>query len=73
MDEIWEGTATPVVLVKVDWKGGGGEQDLQTRQIYCLPASQVVVAEISSLGLSRIQRLKQKRVTAAALVLWIRL
>lgn len=72
MDEIWEGTATPVVLVKVDWKGGG-EQDLQTRQIYCLPASQVVVAEISSLGLSRIQRLKQKRVTAAALVLWIRL
>lgn len=67
MDEIWEETAAPVVLVEVDWKGVVGESTKKT------DLRQVAVPEISSLGLSRIQRLRQKRVTAAALGLWIRL
>lgn len=35
MDEIWEGTATPVVLVKVDWKGGGSRIYKQDRSTVC--------------------------------------
>jgi hypothetical protein len=58
-DETREGASAPAVLMEVDWKRRPGPT--KKTKIWRLPIDrQEAVTEISSLGLSRIQRLKQQ-------------
>lgn len=70
MEQCWDlgvgggGTPAPAVLVET----GKGGQDLQRKQRFGSADRQKAVTEISSLGFSRIQTLKQKHAFQPLLV-----